>query len=324
MALASAYAMPCHADNEVPTDSVPAGHVVPTDSVPAGDEVYLDAEMLAAPEPASAPAVPKPKINPTDIDREKPQGPILHFYDKHGEPLETPVRFLTELDTVQQAKPRAVYPAYNGLEIGVNVFDGLMMAFGQKRANFDASVAVSLFNWIFPVVEGGVGFANAKPQDGRCHYEMKPAPYIKLGVNYNLLYKSSPDYKAYLGFRAGWGHGKYSISDIKPGSDYYTDGGTTSYPDMAATVWFGELMAGLQVKIYRGFSMGWAIKMHFNFKTILPVTGYNTDAEGNSVPVYGPQPWFMPGYGTNSGISANFSLVYRFGSRPSVHRDEGR
>ena len=65
------------------------------------------------------------KITPVDNDPTKPRQPILHYYDKHGEPLDEPVLFLADLDTVKQASPGPVYPLWESVSVGVNFFDGV-------------------------------------------------------------------------------------------------------------------------------------------------------------------------------------------------------
>ncbi len=56
------------------------------------------------------PAMGQKKITPVDKDPTKPRQPVLHYYDKHGEPLDEPVLFLADLDTVAKVKSGPVYP----------------------------------------------------------------------------------------------------------------------------------------------------------------------------------------------------------------------
>ena len=141
------------------------------------------------------------KITPVDNDPNKPPQPTLHYYDKHGNALKEPVLFLAETDTVTGARPKPVYPLLYSANIGLNFFDGLMALFGQKHSSYDIAASVSLWNWIEPTVEVGIGFANNHPEASNFTYKGKPSFYGKLGFNYNFLYKSNPDYQVYLGLR---------------------------------------------------------------------------------------------------------------------------
>ncbi len=241
------------------------------------------------------PVAAQKKITPVDNDPTKPRQPVLHYYDKHGQPLEEPVLFLADLDTVKQAKPGPVYPLWQSVSVGVNVFDGVMMLTGQKYASMDVWAMLSLHNWILPVAEFGIGFANNKPEDGNYRYKGKPSFYGKLGVNYNFLYKSNPDYQVHLGLRAGYTYFRYDITDITINSDYWGQSNNFSILNQKAHAFYGELLGGIKVKIWKNFSMGWDARFRFKFK--------NTNGKNS-------KPWFIPGYGTSTPLSASFSLIY--------------
>lgn len=142
-----------HPDSIAPVDSVS-----PTDSL-------AKAGGTVAPRIGS-----KAKITPVESDDKRPPSPTLHYYDKHGDPLEEPVLFLAELDTVKKAQSKPVYPLLNSVSVGANFFDAVMLAAGQKHASFDLWADLSLHNWFFPVLEAGVGFADNQPDDGNFHY----------------------------------------------------------------------------------------------------------------------------------------------------------
>lgn len=235
------------------------------------------------------------KITPVDNDPTKPRQPVLHYYDKHGEPLDEPVLFLADLDTVKSAGPKPVYPLLYSASIGFNFFDGIMQLAGQKHASFDLWASVSLHNWFEPVVELGIGYADNKPEDGNFHYKGKPSLYGKIGLNYNFLYKSNPDYQAYIGLRGGFSAFHYDITDITINSSYWNQSNSFSILNQKAHALYGEVLGGIKVKIWREISMGWSFRYRFKFKS---TNGPNST------------PWFIPGYGTNSPISASFSIIY--------------
>ena len=233
-------------------------------------------------------------ITPVDTDPTKPEQPTLHYYDKHGEPLEEPVLFLSQLDTVTNVRPGPVYPLIYSSSIGFNFFDGVMMLAGQRHASFDLSGSLSLHNWFEPVVECGLGFANSHPDGSNFRYKNKPSFYAKIGINYNFLYKSNPDYQVYLGLRGGFSSFSYNIEDITINSDYWNQSNQFSLTNQKAVSLYGQVVAGLKVKIWKWFSMGWSVRYGFKFKTS---NGSNSN------------PWFIPGYGTGP-LNATFSLIY--------------
>lgn len=235
-------------------------------------------------------------ITPVESDDEKPRQPTLHYYDKHGDPLDEPVLFLAELDTVTKVKAGPVYPLLYSASVGLNIFDGVMMIAGQKHASIDISGSLSLHNWIEPTIECGLGFANNRPEQGNFHYKNNPSFYAKLGANYNFLYKSNPDYQVFLGLRFGFTHFKYNIDDITISTDYWDQSNHFSLSNQTATSFYGQVLGGIKVKIWRDFSMGWTFRYGFMMKS--PKAAEST-------------PWFVPGYGTGP-LSATFSLIYNF------------
>ncbi len=236
------------------------------------------------------------KVTPVENEDKKPRQPVLHYYDKHGKPLDEPVLFVLETDTVQTPGAKAVYPLLTKLDIGLNIFDGVMMLFGQKHGGFDINLSLPLWNWLCPAAEIGLGFAHNSPDDGNFTYDSKPAVYAKIGADYNFLYKSNPDYRVFIGLRCGFSSFSYSVRDITITSGYW---GETLHPEITgqrSTAFYGEALAGLQVKIYRNFSMGWTMRYKFKF--------HFSDGSAS-------RPWYIPGYGArDNGFGATFSLIY--------------
>lgn len=240
----------------------------------------------------------KRTVTPVESDEEAPPKPVLHYYDKHGERLEQPVLYLAELDTAKAVRPGSPYPLYNGIVLGVNFGDAILKLTGQKHSSYDVSAAVSLHNWFFPIVEAGVGWGAYTESGDAFHYKAKPSFYAKAGINYNFLYKSSPDYMAYIGLRFGISSHTWDITDIKPDSQLGKDTGKTELIGQSCTSLYGEALAGLKVKIAGPFSLGWSIRYRI---------GLHNSGES--------APWFVPGYGTGP-LGFNINAYFTFGEKP--------
>lgn len=250
-----------------------------------------------------APGTPLPrtprKSSPVDTDDEKPRE-VLHYYDKHGNPLDEPVRFLAVLDTVTKPKSKPLYPLYNGFSVGVNFGDAIFMAAGQKYGGFDIWADVSLFNWFFPVVEAGIGFADSRPEESNFTYRTSPSFYAKIGFNYNFMYKSDPAYQLFAGFRAGFSSFSYDVEDVSISNGYWDETQNFSMRGLKANALYGEVLAGIKVKIVGNFSLGWSARYHFKMKV-------NSSSAST--------PWYIPGYGAGSPFSVTFSAIYSFGQK---------
>lgn len=239
-------------------------------------------------------------ITPVDVDSKKPEQPRLHYYDKHGNKLDEPVYFLAETDTIKKAGPSSPWPLFNGVTVGFNFFDAAMLIAGQSYASFDLNASVSLRNWFFPTLECGLGFSDNHEEGTSMVYKTHPSPYVKVGIDYNFLYKSTPDYMAGLGLRCGWSRPRYDITDATLDAPYWGQDARFNITDQSVNAWFGEALAAVRVKIWQGLSLGWSIRYRFKIK--IP------DASNST-------PWYIPGYGGGSPLTATFSISYTFGRK---------
>lgn len=237
-------------------------------------------------------------ITPVESDDHAPQQPVLHYFDKHGNKLDTPVLYLAELDTVSKIRPSSPYPLFNGVTVGVNFADAIMTLIGQKHSSYDVSAMVSLHNWFFPIVEVGVGWGNYTDNNNDL-YKVKayPAVYAKIGINYNFLYKSNPEYMAYVGGRFGISNHRWDKTDIKTTNE---EGESITSPDELdrhCVSIYGEVLAGLKVKVAGPFSLGWNVRYRLGL--------HNSR---------GQTPWFVPGYGTGP-LGFTFNAYLTFGEK---------
>lgn len=253
--------------------------------------------MIAAGSLCASAQSNKGTITPVESDDEAPAQPTLHYYDKHGNKLDKPVLYLAELDTATTVRPKSPYPLYNGVTVGVNFVDAIMSAIGQKHSSYDISAMVSLHNWFFPTVEAGIGWGHYTENNNLYKISAKPSMYAKIGLNYNFLYKSNPAYMAFLGLRFGVAQCHWDRTDIRSTNE---EGETVYSPDeldRKCTSTYGEILAGLKVKIAGPFSLGWNVR----YRLGLHSSG-------------GMSPWFVPGYGTGP-LGFTFNAYFTFGEK---------
>lgn len=236
------------------------------------------------------------KVTPVENPDNATKKPLLHYYDKHGNPLAEPVIVWAE-DTVIKTRSKPLQPLYSGIYIGANFFDAILQAAGQSYGSYDLWGQVSLHNWVLPTIEVGLGFADSSPKGKNFTYKCSPSFYCKIGADYNFLYNSNPDYSPFVGFRAGISSFNYNIENITINSEYWGETSHLSLTGQKSTAFYGEALAGLRVKIWKNFSMGWSIRYKFPFHI----------SQGKT-----SEPWFIPGYGArNAHFSGSFSLIFK-------------
>lgn len=201
-------------------------------------------------------------------------------------------------DTILTEAPKLVYPRWESVAVGVNIWDPLMRIFGQKYGLIGFWGELSIHNWIKPIVEIGLGKADYIPDDERYHYKSGMAPYFKLGVNYNFLYNSNPDYSVFLGVRYGLSSFNFQVDDVVVEHPYWREQEHITVPSQHSTVGYFEFLVGLRVMLFKNFYAGWSVGVH-------------TIAHESKL-TYG-NPWYIPGYGTRGAlftgaISLNYTL----------------
>ena len=204
-------------------------------------------------------------------------------------------------DSLRRAYKR--YPRLTDLSIGINIAEPLFMAFGQSYASTDVSATLNMWNRFQPVAEVGIGWAKSSPDDMNFTYKGKPSPYFKVGANYNFMFKNSPDYQVLLGLRLGYSPFGYDITGIHYVNSYWQEDIPFDIKGERSSALWGEACAGLKVRLFDRFFMGWMIRYHGIFKY-----GKNVNSS----------PWFIPGYGPR-GSSLGFSLS--IGYTLPLHRD---
>lgn len=194
--------------------------------------------------------------------------------------------------------PKMLNPLLFSASVGVDIWDPLMRIFGQKYGLIGFSASMNLHNRYIPVFEAGLGMANDTPANQNYTYHGYPAPYFRLGMDYNFLYNSNPDYKFVAGLRLGWTNFKYQLRDVELDDPYWGTSQTINFPDHTSSALFLNVLIGLKVKVAGPISMGWNIRV----RTILNET---KQPEG--------KPWYIPGYGARNGIlTGTFSVYYTF------------
>ena len=191
-------------------------------------------------------------------------------------------------------------PLFRGVSVGVDVFGWIYPIFvSDAFYDNEASVTVNLGDRFFPVAEVGYGHCNTVGDLYGIRYTTA-APYFRLGLDYNLQYKShSPIGFIFCGARAGYSSSTYdveapSLTDPVTGASYPFH--LTGIPCQA---WWGEALIGIRSHVWKGFSLGWSIRYKRLFSNC-------TSANGN--------PWFIPGYGIHGTetFGATYQLIWNF------------
>lgn len=188
-------------------------------------------------------------------------------------------------------------PLFHSVSIGVNVWDGVMRAFGQKYGIGEVWATLSFHNRYIAYLGFGLGVCSFTPETGYYDYKSPMAPYFKIGFDYNFLFNSNPNYCLMAGARYCFTPFKFSVDNIKQNNSYWGQTSEFSIPQQSVNAGFVDLTLGIKVKIVGPLSMGW----NFIYHLLLHEGGSQT---------YG-KPIYIPGFGKReNSISGAFSIIY--------------
>ncbi len=179
-----------------------------------------------------------------------------------------------------------IYPLFNGITIGVNVYDAAMHALGQNYGIGSVKAQVSLHNRYMPFFEAGISTASYTPDGNNYTFKSPLAPYFKIGGGYNIFYNSNPDYQLCFNLAYGFSAFRYRYDNVTIDEGYWRDPSYLNLSSQTSVAGYLELGASLKVKIAGPVSAGWSVAYHASLH----------ETKGK----YGPAV-IIPGYGKRNG-----------------------
>lgn len=185
---------------------------------------------------------------------------------------------------------------FEGVSVGVDLLGAgqrVLSDYGQ----YEASLRVNLRGRYFPVVELGIGEADADDVTTSVRYKAR-APYGRVGCDFNLLRNKHDLYRLYAGARLAYTSFHYDVTTSTPVPDPVW-GGTASYSamDVEAKACWAEVCGGIDVTIWRFVHLGWMVRYRARLSQSHGTVG---------------EPYYIPGFGRNgsSRIGATFNLSF--------------
>ncbi len=188
---------------------------------------------------------------------------------------------------------------FNGLRLEVNVapiVNALLL--NKEIFNYEAAIQANIMHKYFPVLE--MGYAGADHTASNDISFKTNGMFSRIGLDLNIIKpkkKQKPTNNLFLvGVRVGFSNFKYDLNNVLLTDEYWGQSQKRDFVDeKASKVWF-EISGGMRVEVVKNVFMGWTIRNKNFFK---------------EEPIGQLTPWFVPGYGINSG--SKWSLVYAVG-----------
>ena len=165
-----------------------------------------------------------------------------------------------------------------------------------KIQSYEAAVNVRLAKRFYPTLEAGYALAE-RGADGGLHKGQ--GGFGRIGMDLAVVKKGASENNMLVGLRVGGAYQDYDLTNVRLCSDYWGEKRLNFYDQQRFDCW-GEFVAGCQVQVYKGFQMGWYLRMKLLF---------TRKAEEAGV-----LPYYVPGFGFRKDFQwgFNYYLAYKF------------
>lgn len=173
---------------------------------------------------------------------------------------------------------------FRSVSVSADLVGIAQLAFSDY-GQYEAAARVNLRDKYFPIVEVGLGKANSENVTTKMTYKTS-APYLRAGVDFNLMKNKHDDYRVFVGARYALTYFKYDafttgLKDPVWGddADYRIDGEKCNYH------WL-EGVVSVDAKIWGPLRLGWSVRYRKRL--------FYSDGEAGNC-------WYVPGYGKQGG-----------------------
>ena len=197
------------------------------------------------------------------------------------------------------AREYADTAVYQGMSVKLDVGNSVLelARSAGKIQSYEAAINVRLAKRFYPTLEAGYAMAE-RGADGGMHKGQ--GGFGRLGMDLAVVKKGASENNMLVGLRFGGAYQGYDLLNVKQHTEYFPKLPTISFYDQQRFDCWGEIVAGCQVQVYKGFQMGWYIRMKLLFT--------RNAKEGEVVPYY------IPGLGFRKDFNwgFNYYLAYKF------------
>ncbi|MBQ8501623.1 MAG: hypothetical protein IJ494_04870 [Bacteroides sp.] len=211
--------------------------------------------------------------------------------------------------TKEKTPPEKEYPFFNGIYVGLDLWGPGSKLLGSDAFSTEVSAYVDLKHRYLPVIELGYGKTDAWNDNG-INYKSN-SPYLRIGMDYNTLYKKAHGHMILVGLRYGISNPTYDIRSLGVDDPIYGGsynpnieddiwGGSVPYnhSGMKCTMHWLEFCVGLRAHVWKSLYMGWSLRLKYKLSA--------------SPDTYG-DPWYVPGFGNyaSNTMGVSYSIIYK-------------
>lgn len=182
-----------------------------------------------------------------------------------------------------------------GIAVSADLVGLAQIAFSDY-GQYEAAARVNLKDRYFPVVEIGYGKADADDPSTKLRYKTS-APYLRVGLDFNIAKNKHDDYRIYAGFRYAMTYYKFDVSSTDLKDPVWGDDVQFGAEGVKANYHWLEGVFGVDAKIAGPLRLGWS----FRYRRRI---AHNDGTMGGT--------WYVPGYGKQGGsrMGGTFNVIF--------------
>jgi len=177
------------------------------------------------------------------------------------------------------------------LDVGTPVFE--LVRSGGKVQDYEAVINVRLAKRFYPTLEAGFAMAECNRKDG---YHNGKGGFGRVGLDLAVVKKGESENNVLVGLRYGGAYQNYDLNNTIISGQMQLLQEVHQQPRFDC---WGEIVAGCQVQVWKGFQMGWNVRMKLMF---------TRNATAGALPLY------VPGFGYRKDFNwgFNYYIGYKF------------
>ncbi|MCM1035342.1 MAG: DUF6048 family protein [Paludibacter sp.] len=163
------------------------------------------------------------------------------------------------------------------VDIGTPILETALSS--AKVQSYEIALNADLKHRFFPTLE--LGYAQADVSAAGGIFSGKGG-YGRIGIDLSALKKGRKENMLLVGLRVGTALQQAGMNEIKVSDPYWQLYPATSYPASLRCDAWGEVVAGVQVQVYKRFHMGWFVRLK-----LLMTRGKEGDITAHYIPGFG-------------------------------------
>lgn len=209
--------------------------------------------------------------------------------------LLVPLTMMAQENKKVMVEQQDTIPTFRGVAVSVDVVGVGQKIFGSY-GQYEAALRVNLKDKYFPIIELGIGKADANEVTTTMEYNTS-APYGRIGIDFNVLKNKHDDYRVYVGGRYAYTSFKFDVRNAGVTDPVWGDRLSYDYQDNKSTWHWLEAVAGVDAKIWKFIRLGWSVR----YKRRL----FHSDPDIG-------KPWYVPGFGKQGGsrLGGTFNIIF--------------